>query len=113
MVIQSNCNFAKNINAPAISKVFPNSEGDVLALQISGDFTSTEIHIEGRNNAYGDWVSLAGIGLNDLSVVRNGFTKPGIYEIEIVGIRELRANIKSISGGKLSVLGQIISTQEV
>lgn len=112
MVIQSNCNFAKNINAPAISKVFTNAEGDVLTVQISGGFTSGLVHIEGRNNVNGNWISLAGISLSDLALNKGGFTKAGLYEIGIVGVREIRANVESVSGGNISVYGQIISTQE-
>ena len=32
MVIQKNCEFVKDSNAPIISKVFPNSSGDTLTL---------------------------------------------------------------------------------
>lgn len=112
MVIQSNCKFAKNINAPTVSKVFPNAEGDILAVQVSGDFSSGIVHIEGRSDPSGDWVSLAGVSLGDLAIARGGITKPGMYEIGVVGVREIRANIESVSGGKMSVFGQIISTEE-
>ena len=43
--------------------------------------------------------------------MRGGFTKPGMYEIGIVGIREIRARIESVSGD-VSMFGQIISTEE-
>ena len=105
MVIQSNCRFAKNASTPIMSKTFVNSEGDVLELQISGSFSSGVIHIEGRTDASCEWVSLAGINLGELTAVKGGFTKPGMYEIGILGARELRANIESISGGKVTVFG--------
>lgn len=110
MVIQSNCNFVEKTNTPIVSKPFVNSQGDVLALQISG--ATGVFHIEGRNHRNGDWVSLAGINLTDFTPVRNGFTKPGMYEIGIVGIRELRARVESVNG-KVSMFGQIISTGEI
>lgn len=110
MVIQKNIEFFKGMNTPTVSKTFPNATGDILSLQISGDFSGV-VHLEGRNNRNGDWVSLAGINLSDFSVARNGFTASGMYEIGIVGIRELRGRIESTSGN-VSMFGQIISTEE-
>lgn len=109
MVIQRNCDFVKNTTTPIVSKTFPNATGDVLTLQISG--ANAKVHLEGRNMPKGDWVSLAGIDLSNFAAIRGGFTKPGLYEIGIVGIREMRANVESTEG-MVSVFGQIISTEE-
>ena len=109
MVIQKNCEFLKNSNTPIVSKVFPNASGDILSLQITGD--DGVYHIEGRNNRNGDWVSLAGISLSDFSAIRGGFTKSGLYEIGIIGIRELRVRVESVAGN-VTVFGQIISAEE-
>lgn len=112
MIIQKNTEFFKSIStAPIVSKPFPNSAADTLSLQISGDFTSGKFHIEGRNNSRGDWVSLAAIDLSDFSPVRGGFTKAGMYELSIVGVREIRARVESVSGNA-SMFGQMISTEE-
>ena len=110
MVIQSNCNFFENVNAPTVSKVFSNAHGDTLSLQISG--ANGKYYIEGRNNAKGDWVPLAGINLSNFTPAKGQFTEAGIYEIGVVGIRELRARVESTAGGKVSIFGQIISTEE-
>jgi hypothetical protein len=109
MVIQKNCEFLKNSNTPIVSKVFPNASGDILSLQITGD--DGVYHVEGRNNRNGDWVSLAGVSLSDFSAIRGGFTKPGLYEIGIIGIRELRVRVESVAGN-VTVFGQIISAEE-
>ena len=110
MVIQKNCEFVKNSSAaPIVSKTFPNSTGDVLTLQISG--ANGVYHLEGRNSAHGDWISLAGIDLSNFSAQSGGFVKAGIYEIGIVGIRELRVRVESTEGN-VSLFGQIISTEE-
>lgn len=109
MVIQKNCEFVTNANAPIVPKVFSNATGDILTLQITG--ADGVYHLEGRNTTEGNWVSLAGINLSDFSAVRGGFTKEGIYEIGIVGIRQLRFRIESASGN-VSAFGQIISTEE-
>lgn len=110
MVIQSNCKFIENVNTPTVSKVFSNAHGDTLSLQISG--ADGKYYIEGRNNTKGDWVSLAGINLSDFSPVRGGFTTAGLYELGIIGIRELRVTVESVAGENVSIFGQIISTEE-
>jgi len=109
MVIQKNCNFVTNTNAPIVSKIFTNATGDVLTLQISG--ANGVYHLEGRNNSNGDWFPLAAINLSNFAAVKGSFTTPGIYEIGIVGIRELRARVESAEGN-VSMFGQIISTEE-
>lgn len=109
MIIQKNCEFVKNSNQPIISKPFPNASGDMLTLQISG--ADGVYHLEGRNKASNDWVSLAGINLGDFTAVTGGFKTAGIYEMGIAGIRELRVRIESVNG-EVSIFGQIISTEE-
>ena len=109
MVIQKNCEFVKNSNTPIVSKIFSNALGDTLTLQISG--ADGVFHLEGRNNSAHDWVSLAGINLSDFSAVRGEYTKAGMYEIGIVGVRELRVRVESVQG-EVSIFGQIISTEE-
>ena len=109
MVIQKNCDFITNANAPIVSEVFMNAAGDTLTLQISG--ANGVYYLEGRNRASHDWVPLAGINLSDFSAVRGSFTKAGIYEVGIVGIRQMRVRVESVQG-EVSVFGQIINTEE-
>jgi hypothetical protein len=68
--------------------------------------------IEGRNRSNGEWISLAGVNLSNFGVAKGDFVEPGLYEIGIVGVRELRAKIVS-TNGPVSIVGQIISTAEV
>jgi len=109
MVIQQNCNFIENASAPIVSKTFSNAASDTLTLQISG--ANGKYYLEGRNNSMGDWFALAGISLSDFSAHRGVFTKAGIYEIGVVGIREVRVRIESVEGN-VSIFGQMISTEE-
>lgn len=111
MIIQKNCSFFKNYSngTPIVSKIFPNSTGDVLSLQITG--ANGIYYLEGRNNDAHDWVSLAGINLSDLSAVKGSFTKAGLYEVGIAGVRELRIRLESAEG-VVTIFGQIISMEE-
>lgn len=111
MVIQKNAEFFKDANTPAESKTFANSTADVLTVQVSGEFTDGLFFIEGRNNKGGDWCPLAAIDLSSFMPVRAGFSKPGLYELGMVGVREVRARIEKVSG-QVSIFGQLISTEE-
>lgn len=102
MVIQKNCDFITKSNASIVSKVFSNATGDTLTLQITG--ANGLYHLEGRNKKEHEWVSLAGIDLSDFSAVRGGFKKAGLYEIGIMGIRELRVRVESTEG-EVSLFG--------
>ena len=109
MVIQKNCDFVTNVNSPIVSKAFSNPQGDVLTLSITG--ANGKYYLEGRNSSKSDWFSLAGINLGDFTPVIGGFTKAGIYEIGIVGMREVRVRIEQIEGN-VTIFGQMISTEE-
>lgn len=109
MVILSNCKFIESTSTPTVSNTFANAAGDVLSLQIDG--ANGLYYIEGRNNSQGEWFPLAGINLSDFSAKRQGFETPGLYEIGIVGVRELRATVASAQG-EVKIFGQIISTEE-
>lgn len=108
MIILTNCNFA-NTNKPLTSATAFNFAGDTLALQISG--SKGVYRLEGRNAISGDWAPLAGINLSNLTVVPGTFTQPGLYEVGIVGVREMRVVVDSVEG-HVDITGQIISTQE-
>ena len=102
MVIQKNCSFIKNNQNPVVSKAFFNTTGDILSLQIDG--ANGVYWIEGRNNTDHNWVPLAGINLSDFSMVKGSYTQTGMYEIGIIGIRELRARVESAQG-EVSIFG--------
>ena len=109
MVVQKNCSFVTNVNAPIVSKVFPNSTGDTLSLQITG--ANGKYYLEGRNNNKLDWVPLAGINLTTLSVHRGEFTTAGLYSVDVSSVREIRARVEETEG-IVSLFGQIISMEE-
>lgn len=109
MIIQKNCDFIIDSSEPKTSKSFSNSQSDVLTLSVSG--ANGVYYLEGRNSNRTEWVSLAGVNLNDFSVAKGVITAPGIYEYGVVGIRELRVRVESAEG-PVTILGQLISTEE-
>jgi hypothetical protein len=108
MIIQKNCDFVTNSATPQTSRVFTNPTGDLLTIQISG--SSGVYYVEGRSGQDGDWVSLGGINLTDFTAVTGAFTTPGIYEIGIPGIRELRVRVNK-ADGPVTIFGQIIDLE--
>lgn len=109
MMIQKNCDFITDLSSPKVSRSFFNPSGDVLTLQISG--ANGVYYLEGRNTFRGDWVPLAGINLSNFSAAKGCFTEAGLYEIGILGIREIRVRVESTQG-EVSIFGQIISSEE-
>ena len=110
MVIQNICYFTQHMVTPNVSKSFFNAQGDVLSLQISGTLTG-KVYIEGKNSDNAAWVSLAGINLSSFAAERDGFDSTGIYEVGIIGVRNLRIRLDGASSDSIEVIGQIISTE--
>lgn len=113
MVIQGNYRLFTNMDAAGESKIIPNAQGDVCALTISGDFTEAEVVFEGRSDASTQFFPLGGFNTADFSRETGSYTKAGIYEIDVVGMRQVRVRIISVSGGTITVVAQLISTSEV
>lgn len=109
MVIQNNCNFITNATSPTISYIYPNANSDILTLSISGN--EGLYYLEGRGDSNHEWITLAGVNVSDFSVAKDGFVKPGVYEIGIIGIRQLRVKVERTSGA-VSITGQMISSTE-
>jgi hypothetical protein len=109
MIIQNNCNFVTKATESVVSKSFSNHAGDTLSFSITG--ATGVYYLEGRNHKEGMWCPLAGINLSDFSAVRGAYTQPGLYEIGILGVRELRVRVESVDG-EVTIFGQIISSEE-
>ena len=91
-------------------KPFINITADTMAVEVRGTGTFT-LKMQGRTdiNNGGAWEDIAVIKLSDLTK-KETITAPGIYELGIEGLQEVRANITSLSGGTLSVLGRAVNT---
>lgn len=105
--------FYKNASSTSTAEnmaPFVNITNDVLAVEISGD-ASFVVKMQGRADIQngGQWEDLAAIKLSDFSV-SNELKQTGVYEIGIEGLQEVRANITSISGGSISILGRAVNT---
>lgn len=110
---KTNWIFYKNASAASTAadmKPFINITSDVMAVEIRGDASFT-VKMQGRTDIQngGEWEDLAAIKLSDFSAGA-ALTQPGIYEIGIEGLQEVRANITSISGGTVSVVGRAVNT---
>lgn len=108
-----NWSFYKNATAASTEDnmtPFINMTGDVMSVEVRGAATFT-LKLQGRTDLLngGVWEDLAAIKLSDFSVSTE-IKQTGIYEIGIEGLQEIRANITSISGGDLTVLGRAVNT---
>lgn len=108
MVIQKSLNFVQSTTVPVVSTTQTNATADVLSVEIKGNGV---VYIEGRLKSESDWFPIAGINLSDFSVSKDGFTRPGLYELGVIGIRQLRARVEAVQDS-ISVYGQLISSEE-
>lgn len=95
-------------SSAATSDIVPNGNCDTLTVQVSGSFTSGKIEIQGKTDENAsDWTSLAVQDRSDASTVEgsDGITAKGIYTANIAGLVLIRANVASVSGGTVTVVG--------
>lgn len=90
--------FGKDIKATGVlDNIFHNVASDVMTLEVYGNFTG-EISIEGRVDKNNENFSpISGINIGDFSIA-NSIVSTGIFQYSIDGLRDIRVNIKSISG---------------
>ena len=111
MIIQKSISFTYNSAEPIISDIIANTQADYMSLQLDGNFTEGVIVIEGRNAPQNDWVSLGGISLSDFAIYKTGFTKPGLFELSISSVRQLRVRTEGLNG-EVELTGLLISSIE-
>lgn len=97
--------FFDNATTTGESKVFGNTKGGVLTLQISGSATAFSFSLLGCLNIESEeFVELQGINMHNFSL-DTAITTPGIYEFDISGIRQLKVTLNSIEGGDITIMG--------
>lgn len=101
----SEMRFFEETTETGMSKTMINTKGGILTVQATGTADSFEFMVLGcvdlENNAF---VPIEGINVSDFSLAET-VKGNGIYEYDISGMRQLKVNISSISGGDLTVMG--------
>lgn len=107
MIVFTNFKALDNITAPAESEVKANTEGEILTVEVIGSASSLTLNVMGvvdfKNEEY---VSLAGIDLNSMSLVTS-VSKPGIYQFPLDGIGRYKIAVPALSGGNLTVFCRV------
>ena len=107
MIVFTNFKALDNITAPAESEVKANTEGEILTVEVIGSASSLTLNVMGvvdfKNEEY---VSLAGIDLNSVSLVTS-VSKPGIYQFPLDGIGRYKIAVPALSGGNLTVFCRV------
>lgn len=111
MIAQKNFIFYKDAVAPGLPKeAFNNISSEIIAVEISGDFSDGVFVFEGKTNLNSsEYTPLAAVNLTDFSV-SSTVSKKGIYEIGIEGVQVFRVRIESISGGAATIFGRVLKT---
>lgn len=113
MIAQENIVFFdKASSAKESDFTYRNYNSEIIAIEISGEFSSGSIVFEGKTDLNAaSWTPIAGILLSDYSITPNGVaTQPGIYEVAIEGVQLFRVRIAEIGGGAVTVFGRVIKT---
>lgn len=107
MIVFTNFRALDNITAPAESEIKANTEGEILTVEVIGSASSLTLNVMGvvdfKNEEY---VSLAGIDLNSMSLVTS-VSKPGIYQFPLDGIGRYKIAVPALSGGNLTVFCRV------
>ena len=92
-------------------KTYFNTQADMMSVEVSGTATSCKINIQGRTNSENnnEWFDLTVMNMTNLDIGTD-IEGNGIYEVAIEGMREIRANIVSVSGGSVTVFGRAVNT---
>lgn len=101
--------FFRESSSSDVSNNFMNiNKGSALTLEVSGDATAFSLSIQGivedGNNE--DWTNLATINMTNFEV-SDEIAKKGIYSIGCDGIVRMRANLESVIGGNVTVVGKL------
>lgn len=95
------------------SAVFTNNVCDTCALQIWGTASAFKVQLQGMVDAASNaWVSIASYDKDDLTVVdgTTGMTSAGIFTVDVSGVRKIRINLASVSGGNVNVTAALADT---
>ena len=99
--------FQKSTSAGESTKSISNTNlGSQLVVQVTGSATSFELCIKGAIDKLTPTAELGAINMSTFNVSKN-ITAFGIYAISVDGLYSISAEIKSITGGNLTVSAKI------
>ena len=107
MIPQKMFVFADNQTSAYTSKDCANAMSDLIDLQLSGEFTSCLVNLEGKVDLDADYQVLKVINLSKFEAV-DDMEEAGIYEAAISGMQSLRVVINSVDGGAIKIVGRIM-----
>lgn len=107
MKVLDNFIFFSDATSPGTSNVLSNPNlGSQLIVQTSGTATNFEVEILGQADINADFVPLSCINMTNFDV-DSKIDYAGIFCVPTDGICKIKAEIKSVSGGDLTVFGKL------
>jgi hypothetical protein len=80
----------------------------IMIISTSGTSTARTIHFEGKGQA-GEWVAIKCFNkTSTTSATSSSGTSPEIWECGLEGIQKFRVRISAVSGGNLSIFGEVV-----
>lgn len=107
MKVLDNFIFFSDATSASESNILSNPNlGSQLIVQASGEATSFEVQILGQTDINADFVSLSCISMTNFDVGEN-ISATGIYAVPVDGVVKIKAEIKSVAGGGITVFGKL------
>lgn len=95
--------FFKETTAAATSNtLYINQYSESATIQVSGSFNSCSLTIQAKTDDNADWVDMTVINIGKLETA-DSITTPGIYTVDVSGVKQMRAVLSSVSGGEITV----------
>lgn len=102
--------FLENATTATTGEEMPNTNNTILVVSVEGTFSGA-ITFEGFLGNV--WHPLAAVSLGDLGLVYT-VTEEGAYTVASpVGFDKIRANLKTISSGSVTVIGRVYGGESV
>lgn len=105
--------FARDASQPYTSETIQNSKYDTLTIQVSGDFTSAKIALQGKTDNSASFSTISVVNL-ETCIPTSRINTKGLYQaFGIEGVSEIRMIVQSVEGGSVTVYGRLINSSAV
>lgn len=106
-----NIDFLRNVSSSGPGAIHRTDGFDLAIVQVSGNFDSVRITLEGRlAEEESTWERIGIFWIGEPSNTLSSISKSGIYECPIFGLAEIRFTVQAIDGGSVTVEGVFYDT---
>lgn len=83
-------------------------EASTLALSVSGSSTDAVLNFEAKNRDDDDWTLINALNYETLDLSTSIILTPGLYQIDLTGLKYIRCRISDITNGDVLIVGRVV-----